>query len=1132
MRHFKSFLFVFFIGLTQVLTAQVDGKNTVVTDRVNEEFDRAPLNSIEKAAEKAMAEGDYYAAMQYYKRVVRFDSSNVKAWRGIGDAAMHFAAYEEAENAFQHLININQIGSDAAPILKLAELKYRRYNFVEAKLIYERLLAEKPAGVSQEALAEAQKQLINCQWAESVADNSDVTSPATAIREVNSEHSEYSPYLYGDTLYFSSYRFENQKDKHIPKRNVIKIMTGIPDKDTLAIGTAEFNAPVNGEQQHSAHVAFNRNKTLLIYAVGKYTDASKIECRLFMRKRNGNVWGDPTPLPASINMAGYTTTEPSIGHSISDPGKEVLYFVSDRPGGKGGRDIWYSNILADSFSHPVNIGSLNTAGEDVTPFYHSKSGTLFYSTNGLRTIGGYDVYQARGMRTNWGAPDHMGIPINSGDNDVFYFQNDDSSIGLLASNREGSRNLSEEACCYDIYKVNLFKPKMEVVILDKTTKDSLRRSSVWLYALKPDGSPEDQGTKVEVIGAKWAFDLQPGKSYMLVGAKENYYNDTLRFQTPAKPWKDLMVKKLYLGQQTPVLVATIFDQLTREPIMGATLRFIDLGPVSVEPPRPVIKTDVHPLDNSYRYNLDYEHRYRVFASKNGYSTDSTDIISTIGLKTPSLIQRQLFLRNGLALQAHTINRANRDTMYQVNYELVDLTGGTAPKTYVNPLGNKYFITGLQPNREYRLIAKKEGFEPDTVMFNTNGLDPLSFQTIIKQLELKPPKVRLIVTVFDKDTKEAINGAASRFVNLGIIGSKSYRYLYRDESHPADNRYEYMLESDQYYRVSANKIGYTVDSTEIINPTEKAINGVIERKLYLQRGVSFKGYAVNKLTRDTLHDVTFRLIDLRSNEPEKVFVNPVPVKSYQTVLAFEKRYMLIAQKENWSSDTVRFNTVNLPKVEFQKIVRELQLLPLSLDAYLPIKLFFDNDEPDKRTLATTTQRQYQPTYVDYIRRKQEFQKNYTADMPEGKAKEDALVAIDNFFEKEVREGWNRLFAFSEALYKMMERGDSVVLTLRGFASPRAASNYNMALTSRRVSSVNNHFKLFDGSIYRKFQENGQLAIELEPRGETNPPGVSDVIGDQKRSVFSVEASRERRLEIIGVEVNKVKYDLRKTTAPRK
>jgi hypothetical protein len=106
--------------------------------------------------------------------------------------------------------------------------------------------------------------------------------------------------------------------------------------------------------------------------------------------------------------------------------------------------------------------------------------------------------------------------------------------------------------------------------------------------------------------------------------------------------------------------------------------------------------------------------------------------------------------------------------------------------------------------------------------------------------------------------------------------------------------------------------------------------------------------------------------------------------------------------------------------------------------------------------------------------------------------------------------------------MMERGDRIEITLKGYASPRAATNYNLNLTSRRVSSVLNHFLIFDGGIYKKFVDNGQITIVREPNGETkSAKGVSDEINDERKSIYSVPASRERRLEIIGVRVNEIK-----------
>ncbi|MCB0542303.1 MAG: hypothetical protein KDC70_02230, partial [Saprospiraceae bacterium] len=140
--------------------------------------------------------------------------------------------------------------------------------------------------------------------------------------------------------------------------------------------------------------------------------------------------------------------------------------------------------------------------------------------------------------------------------------------------------------------------------------------------------------------------------------------------------------------------------------------------------------------------------------------------------------------------------------------------------------------------------------------------------------------------------------------------------------------------------------------------------------------------------------------------------------------------------------------------------------------------------------------------------------------EGQERQTALDSMDVFFERDVRGGWERLFAFSEVLYEMMTRGDYIVLTLKGYASPRAASQYNLNLTSRRVSSVLNHFLIFDGGIYKKFVDNGQIVIKLEPNGEKKAPkDISDNIKEERKSIYDPRASRERRLEIIGVEVSR-------------
>jgi len=274
--------------------------------------------------------------------------------------------------------------------------------------------------------------------------------------------------------------------------------------------------------------------------------------------------------------------------------------------------------------------------------------------------------------------------------------------------------------------------------------------------------------------------------------------------------------------------------------------------------------------------------------------------------------------------------------------------------------------------------------------------------------------------------------------------------------------------------------------------------------------------LNALSKDTLYGVTYFLTDLSNGKILDKFVSPVG-RNYQTMITYDNRYRITATKEGYNRDSVDFTTLNLPKVAFQTILRELKLRPITIDSYLPIRLYFDNAIPSAVNFDKSPQREYRATYVDYIRRKEDFIRLYTEGLA-GMELKNGTDSIDYFFEKEVRAGWDHLMAFSEVLYDMMSHGDTIEITLKGYASKLGSSAYNQALTDRRVSSVYNHFDLFDGGIYKKFV-NKQLFFKREANGEADwPKNVSDNVKDKRKSVYDQNASRQRRLEIIGVKTN--------------
>jgi hypothetical protein len=160
-------------------------------------------------------------------------------------------------------------------------------------------------------------------------------------------------------------------------------------------------------------------------------------------------------LPESINLRGSNNTQPAIGFDASQK-KYVLYFASDRKGGKGKMDIWASTITWDGkFGEPTCL-PFNTPEDEVTPSYNQTAQTLYFSSNGLKGTGRLDVYFAnRDMAGNWAKPENMGKPFNTAYDDLFFTYHEASQTGYLASDRPGSQcsDSVEGFNCFDIYEL-------------------------------------------------------------------------------------------------------------------------------------------------------------------------------------------------------------------------------------------------------------------------------------------------------------------------------------------------------------------------------------------------------------------------------------------------------------------------------------------------------------------------------------------------------------------------------------------------------------------------------------------------------------------------------------------------------
>lgn len=192
----------------------------------------------------------------------------------------------------------------------------------------------------------------------------------------------------------------------------------------------------------------------------------------------------------------------------------------------------------------------------------------------------------------------------------------------------------------------------------------------------------------------------------------------------------------------------------------------------------------------------------------------------------------------------------------------------------------------------------------------------------------------------------------------------------------------------------------------------------------------------------------------------------------------------------------------------------------LNKRLPVTLYFHNDVPNPKSVDITTNLNYTATYEDYVRMLPEYRKEYSKGLSGAKA-QDAEEDIENFFIEKVTQGVKDLDVFKTLVLAELEKGRSIRMSVRGFASPLAKTEYNVNLTKRRIASLVNHLKVSNGGVFAPYLDGtalngGKLEIVGVPFGEYTADQItSDNPNDAKNSIYSRAAARERKIEIQSV-----------------
>ncbi|MCK9254911.1 MAG: hypothetical protein M0Q45_03035 [Bacteroidales bacterium] len=185
--------------------------------------------------------------------------------------------------------------------------------------------------------------------------------------------------------------------------------------------------------------------------------------------------------------------------------------------------------------------------------------------------------------------------------------------------------------------------------------------------------------------------------------------------------------------------------------------------------------------------------------------------------------------------------------------------------------------------------------------------------------------------------------------------------------------------------------------------------------------------------------------------------------------------------------------------------------------VPITLYFHNDQPVPNSWDTVTNLNYTTTYYDYLNLQENYRKMYSR----GLAKSEKLIAIDSidyYFSYNVQDNYNKLLEFTNLMQELLNEGQKIIITIKGYTSPLNTAAYNINLAKRRISSLVNYFAEYENGLFIPYLESGQLEYEFVAFGKTLSDGkVSDDPKDPRNSIYSPAASRERKIEIIAISV---------------
>jgi len=639
-----------------------------------------------KTADDLFGEAQYANAAEYYMAAFKQKPKKTELAYKAGESYYIIKAYAKAADAFK---NVKEEYGE----YPLIGLKYARalkqsgdYDAASRELVY---FLNNYKGADKDIISElVQNEIRGCELGIKLDAFPDEDVEVQHLSSnINTPETEFAPFAFNDeTLYYSSTMAARAEIYRSLKVN------GEWTKPEKPGGFPDI------ENDHFCNGNLAPDNKRFYFTICKSKESwggLTTQCDLFVIKNQDGKWGNPERLRDYVNIEGSTTTHPYVVHQDNT---ELVYFASNREGGKGGMDIWYMtrDLRSDDidFTFPINCGfTVNTKGDEISPFYDQEAGSLYYSSNGLVTIGGYDIFEAKGNKSGWESPENVGTPLNSSADDFFFVRTPSRQGGFFASNRLfGAEKISTTDEDIFSFTDGDSAPKVSVKgsVIDEKSGENLNGVMVSLSQYMDGGRKQFMANKRFEDG-NYFFEVLPGAEYELEAQKEGFLPKTYVFSTREegmrKAGKTIKMERVWDGKDE----------------MSSTTTINSTSPTP-EPESP--RTNISPKRNEVTMTKSEPTTPNVTIVDNG----STEVAMTEKVETPTVSTSEVYTYDTETVQTSD-NTTTSENYVQTN---------TSPNTtsYNSPTSTR--PAGGNGSTKIKL---RDGYNPDNkVSIKMSGIE--------------------------------------------------------------------------------------------------------------------------------------------------------------------------------------------------------------------------------------------------------------------------------------------------------------------------------------------------------------------------------------------------------------------------